>query len=102
MIYLSWSLVQLIAVLVGMWIPYLINLKLKIRKVTFKRYLCEWLLTSLFVLFLAFDVGTRQEHLQRSSFDATVPIETMDKQDRSTLDRNTVKQTFENAVKTTK
>ena len=102
MIYLSWSLVQLVVVLVGMWIPYLLNLKLKIRKVTFKRYLVEWLITSLFVLFLAFDVGTRQQDLQRSSFDANVPTEAVSKVDRTTLSRSDVKQTFEEAVKETK
>lgn len=102
MIYLSWSLIQLLVVLVGMWIPYLVNLRLKIRKVTFKRYLTEWAVASLFVLFLAFDVGTRQQDLQRSSFDANVPTETVSKVERKTLDRDAVKQTFQEAVKETK
>jgi hypothetical protein len=102
MIYLSWSFIQLAVVLVGMWIPYLINLKLKIRKVTFKRYLIEWLVCSLVVMFLAFDVGTRQQDLQRSSFDTNVPTESVAKTERKTLDRNDVNNTFENTVKENK
>lgn len=101
MIYLSWSVVQLISVLVALWIPYLLNLHVKVRKVTLRRYFCEWIVASLFILFLAFDVGTRQEYLQRSSFDATVPTELHEKKERSTLDRNTVNESFESAVKHT-
>ena len=101
MIYLSWSFIQLMVVLIGMWIPYLLNLKLKIRKVTFKRYAVEWALCSLIVLFLAFDVGVRQQDLQRGSFDANVPTEAVSKTERKTLDRNDVKQTFQEAVKET-
>lgn len=102
MIYLSWSVVQLVVVLVLMWVPYLLNLKLELRTVSFKRYLLEYLGCVLVVLFLAFDVGTKQQDLQRSGFDATVPIESVPKTQRKILDRDDVKQTFENAVKETK
>lgn len=102
MIYLSWSLAQVITVLVLMWVPYLINLKVKVRDVSLLRYTIEWLIGVLFLAFLAFDVGIRQEDLQRSSFDAVPPVEQQAKTERSTLDRNAVKQTFEQAVKETK
>ena len=51
--------------------------------------------------FLAFDVGTRQQDLQRSSFDAQAP-EFQDKVIRETMDRGAVKQSFEESVKESK
>lgn len=101
MIYLSWSLAQLVTVLALMWLPYLVNLKLKVRKVSLARYSVEWAAGVIFILFLAFDVGTRQHDLRRSSFDAQAPV-AKEKVSRETMSREDAKQTFENAVKETK
>ena len=97
MIYLSWSIIMLLGYLLlgaaataWYW---------KEKKVTTKQAVAVLSVYTLVILFLAFDVGTRQQDLQRSSFDATVPTESVDKVERKTLDRNDVKENFENTVK---
>lgn len=99
MIYLSWSILMLLGYLIvgigatgWFW---------KKGKVTTKQATISLSIYTLVILFLAFDVGTRQQDLQRSSFDANVPTESVDKVERKTLDREAVKQNFENTVKET-
>lgn len=99
MIYLSWSILMLLGYLIvgigatgWFW---------KKGKVTTKQATISLSIYTLVILFLAFNVGTRQQDLQRSSFDATVPTESVDKTERKTLDREAVKQNFENTVKET-
>ena len=100
MIYLSWSIIMLLGYLVlgvsaAAWFW-------KKKKVTTKQAASVLSIYTLVILFLAFDVGTRQQDLQRSSFDAGVPTESVAKAERKTLDRNDVNKTFENTVKETK
>lgn len=99
MIYLSWSIVMLVGYLVvgalatgWLWKKKTINT----RQATTVFCICTFV-----ILFLAFDVGTRQQDLQRSSFDANVPTEAVQKVERKTFDRNDVNKTFETAVKET-
>jgi len=100
MIYLSWSILMLLGYLIvgigasgWFW---------KKGKVTTKQATTALSVYTLVILFLAFNVGTRQQELQRSSFDANVPTESVDKVERKTLDRDAVKQNFETIVKETK
>ena len=99
MIYLSWSVVELITHLVVLLAAYSGFMHYG----SGHRKMISTVFTGLLTLtlYLAFDVGTRQQDLQRSSFDATVPTATTDKVERVTLNRNDVKQTFENTVKET-
>lgn len=99
MIYLSWSVAQLVAYLVVLGTAYsgFMYYGPSHRKMISKVFAVLLALT----LFTAFDVGTRQQDLQRSSFDANVPTESVDKVERKTLDREAVKQNFENTVKET-
>lgn len=100
MIYLSWSIIMLLGYLVlGVGVTAWFWKK---KKVTTKQAATVLSIYTLVILFLAFDVGTRQEDLQRNSFDANVPSEAVSKTERKTLDRNDVKQTFQEAVKETK
>ena len=97
MIYLSWSIAHLVTALtvvcVGTFVAY------KSKTVERKKLLVGFVCLVLANLYLAFDIGTRQQDLQRSSFDATVPTDSVDKTDRKTLDRSDVNKTFENTVK---
>lgn len=100
MIYLSWSYAYLSIVILAICAVSVWAVR---SKAAAKKTVAVWAAASiLFSLFLAFDVGTRQESLQRSSFDAAPPIEQQKKTERSTLDRNAVQQTFEQAVKESK
>ena len=98
MIHMSWSLPLLLTVLVAMWLPYILNFKLKIRVVSFKRYLLEYICALPIVAFLAFDVGTPQHQLNRSKFNQEISQENFDKveSNRNTVD--VVKEKFKTAI----
>lgn len=100
MIYLSWSVVHLVVVLVlictGTAVAY--NRKVVERK----KLLWLFLILISANLYIAFDVGTRQQDLQRNRFDATVPIESIKKVERNMWNREDVKQSFDATIKETK
>ena len=100
MIYLSWSVIHLTVVLL-MWL--VISGVLFYYSTGFRKKIVIasvfWLLV---IFYMTFDVGTRQEHLQRSKFNATVPSEEIEKKSSQRTTANDVKQTFEQAVKETK
>jgi amino acid permease len=99
MIYLSWSIAKLamhLLVLAAAYACFMWKGK-EHRSFVSKVFAALLILT----LYVAFDVGTRQQDLQRGSFDAQAPA-LQEKVSRETMDRNTAKQTFEKAVKESK
>lgn len=99
MVYLSWSILMLVGyLLLGALLVGGFTYK---KMVTVKQGLLCYVVFAVFIGLLAVGVGTRQENLQRSSFDA-VPLEQKEKIERNTLDRNDVNNTFEKLIKETK
>ena len=99
MIHLSWSVLMLAGYLVAGVL--LVAWFWKKNKVTAKQASICLSCYAAVIGFLAFDVGTRQQDLQRSSFDAQAP-EAQGKVIRETMDRAEVKQYFEESVKDSK
>lgn len=99
MIYLSWSYFLLAGYLVGGIAAAVFFRKAKVT--TAKQTAIGLACYALLIGYLAFDVGTRQQDLQRNRFDAQAPA-AQEKVIRETMGRDDVKQTFENAVKETK
>lgn len=99
MIHLSWSVLMLVGYLVAG--ALLVAWFWKKKKVTAKQAAISLACYVTVISFLAFDVGTRQQDLQRSSFDAQAP-EAQGKVIRETMDRDVVKQSFEESVKESK
>lgn len=97
-IHLAWSPIQLVLVLatqliVSWWL--LRNSKSKTGTIM------GCLVAMLFTLFIAFDVGTPQQNLNRSKFNAIISNEETVKQESGRITVDDVKKTFEQSVKQT-
>lgn len=100
MIYLSWSLIHL-CVVVSLWAMICSTLIWNLPQIRNHLYAAS-ILSLIVICLMAFDVGTRQEYLQRSKFNATVPTESVEKKESDRMTKEDVKITFEQAVKETK
>jgi hypothetical protein len=99
MIYLSWSPAQLamhFAVLAAAYSFFMWRYKEK-RSVISKLFACLAIATA----YIAFDVGARQQDLQRSSFNQVQP-DVAGKVLRETMDRSDAKQSINQALEASK
>lgn len=102
-IYLAWSVYKLVAVFVWI-IIFSIFMMWIAKKVNFPKGRKAALIfatpASIITLLMAFNIGDRQQELGRSSFNASAP-ENVDKIESQRQDIQSVKDSFEKAVKHT-
>jgi len=97
MLYLSWSIFQLASWLVFGLVVVLVALKTK--KFKKKHLTSAYFVFILFTLWLAIDVGTRQEFLQRSSFNEAIDVKVIEKKDVKRYNSKDAEESFKSTLK---
>lgn len=99
-VYLAWSVYKL-----ALWFVALIGAALLVATVNtksprIKKSLLTFAVGAVIILGMAFNIGQRQSELKRSSFNAPPPAAVVVNAEKG-MTRESVKQTFEQAVKKT-